>query len=135
MQYARIRVYAEVGQVMEVSFDWLEYGEKTHPACLVCFDDAYAGVGTYALPVMSSRNQRGSVYVITDLVGGALYMDAAKLGELAAAGWTVGNHTTDHTRLSTLDLATATAKIADASSWLAAECAGLGRQALCVSIQ
>jgi peptidoglycan/xylan/chitin deacetylase (PgdA/CDA1 family) len=90
------------------------------PATLFTFDDEWANVHTNALPKMVSRNVPGTMYVVTDHVGTGDYMSVAQLLALQSAGWTVANHTTDHTDLNTLSLAEQTAHIADARTQLLA---------------
>lgn len=89
----------------------------------VTFDDAYASVLEHALPVLADLGIPGSVYPVTDLVGGAapmawpgidgwiggpherelLGMGWDGLRTLADAGWEVGSHTCGHPWLPACD--------------------------------
>lgn len=89
---------------------------------VVTFDDAYSSVLERALPVMSSLDVPGTVYVPTDYVAGEGALRWASLGQwlgtphedelrcmgwedlrdLAAAGWEIGSHTRAHPKLPSL---------------------------------
>lgn len=80
------------------------------------FDDGYASVHDHALPILDDVGWTGTVYPVTDELGGRNRWDAAspgidelrlvdrrQLAELAASGWEVGGHTHTHRSLPTLD--------------------------------
>jgi peptidoglycan/xylan/chitin deacetylase (PgdA/CDA1 family) len=91
-------------------------GGHTEPACLLTFDDGYADVFHYALPVMERRGWRAVVFVSTELVGevehhpvrGALqHMTWEQLEELTRRGHIVASHGSAHIPYSRFDLPTA----------------------------
>lgn len=117
MLRARVRAHATPGAESH-SFDTLRTGVAARPAVLFTFDDGNASVASLAYPYMRSRDVVGTAYAITDLVGTAGYMTAAQLQEMDANGWDIGNHTSDHTNLSTLTQAQAEAKLTAAKAAL-----------------
>jgi peptidoglycan/xylan/chitin deacetylase (PgdA/CDA1 family) len=75
----------------------------THCRVSVTFDDGLASVYSIALPEMERLGLRGTVFVISDLIGGE-YMGHAvatkkMLLSLSSAGWEIGSHTKTHPRL------------------------------------
>ncbi len=111
---------AEVG--FEVSFDELRTGATgLRPAFLWTFDDGYDENYDDVLPYLSARGAAATIYVTANRVGtGASWITLPHLQALYDAGWAVGNHTWDHTDLSTLSQAAATAKIRQGYDWLVA---------------
>lgn len=71
------------------------------PAVVIMFDDGWASVFNLALPEMKARRMRGTIYVVSDWIGGS-YCSVEQLQELDNQGWTVGNHTKGHENLTTL---------------------------------
>jgi len=92
------------------------------PAVMLTFDDEYESVYTEAFKnVLEPLGIPATFYVVTNAIDGEndpTYVTTAELLEMDAAGWSIGNHTTDHTLLTTVDIPTATAKIADAKTVL-----------------
>jgi peptidoglycan/xylan/chitin deacetylase (PgdA/CDA1 family) len=78
---------------------------------LIQFDDGADDVYQYGFPYMQEKGVKGTCYAVTSLIGTAGYMTWAQLLELHAAGWTIGNHTQNHTDLTTLSQADATTEI------------------------
>lgn len=80
-------------------------------AVLVTFDDAYAGVGEHAAPVLEELAIPSVLYVPAELIGREArwltdrhpLMTAAQLRAVAAGGMAIGAHGLDHTDLTTLD--------------------------------
>jgi peptidoglycan/xylan/chitin deacetylase (PgdA/CDA1 family) len=90
---------------------------------VLTFDDAFASVKTYALPVLSRLGIRGTVFAPTEYVSRRAHLawsgldqweqtpDAAELtpmtwddlGELAELGWEIGSHSKTHLPLTSLD--------------------------------
>jgi peptidoglycan/xylan/chitin deacetylase (PgdA/CDA1 family) len=89
----------------------------------ITFDDAFASVARYAVPILARHRVPATVFAPTDFMdGGAALawpgtdhwraspfagelaaMDWAGLRALADAGWEIGSHTCSHPRLTTLD--------------------------------
>jgi len=87
------------------------------PAVMITFDDEYRSVYEEAFAYMQTKGVKGTFYVMTDAIGGTNdppYITAEQLLEMDAAGWSIGNHTTDQTVLSEVSLEVATGKILDA---------------------
>jgi peptidoglycan/xylan/chitin deacetylase (PgdA/CDA1 family) len=105
---------------VELSFDELRSGVRgVMPAFMWRFDDGYDEVYQDVLPYLSGLGQKGTMYLRTDSVGtGGRYITLPHLQALYDAGWALGNHTSDHTDLTTVDQATAAAKISAGTSWL-----------------
>jgi peptidoglycan/xylan/chitin deacetylase (PgdA/CDA1 family) len=93
---------AASGKVAVSSYDNLMVGVKAIPVVLLRFDDASTTQYSVAFPYMKAAGIRGTIYPITSLIGTAGYLTAAQLLEMQAAGWIVGNHTQNHTDLTTL---------------------------------
>ncbi|MEA2649113.1 MAG: hypothetical protein QOG61_1548, partial [Candidatus Binataceae bacterium] len=97
---------------------WVRHGASL-PAkpVLICFDDAYADIGDYALPVLRNHGFGAVVYVVTDQVGGTnawdepngwgghRLMDGAAIKNWAAQGIEFGAHTRTHRDLTSLNAA------------------------------
>jgi peptidoglycan/xylan/chitin deacetylase (PgdA/CDA1 family) len=104
-----------------------EVGGHPEPACLLTFDDGYADVFHYALPIMDRRGWRAVVFVSTDLVGkveqhpvrGPLqHMTWEQLQELTRRGHIVASHGSAHIPYSRFELATAQLDIDNAQQIL-----------------
>jgi peptidoglycan/xylan/chitin deacetylase (PgdA/CDA1 family) len=87
-------------------------GGHPEPTCLLTFDDGYADVFDYALPIMERRGWRAVVFVSTDLIGkieqhpvrGHLqHMTWEQLEELTRRGHVVASHGSAHIPYSRLD--------------------------------
>ena len=106
----------------EVCFDELRAGlTGLKAAFLWTFDDGYDENYTDLLPYLSARQEGATIYVIPSRVGsGGSYITLPHLQALYEAGWAVGNHTWDHTDLTSVDQATAAAKIQQGYDWLVA---------------
>jgi peptidoglycan/xylan/chitin deacetylase (PgdA/CDA1 family) len=111
-------------------------GAKT---LVITFDDAFASVKNYALPVLMDLGVKGTVFVPTDYIsrqarlawpGLAHWEQSADadeliamtwddLGELAELGWEIGSHSRTHPLLTTLDDDALTVELRDSR----AECA------------
>jgi len=75
------------------------------PAVLFTFDDGDASLWSQAYTYMSSRNVRGTGYVVTDWVNGTNRVTWTQLSEMGIAGWTIGNQTNSNADLSLLSIA------------------------------
>jgi len=111
--YISIKVGKKTGTVSQVSYDLISTGPIVKPAVMLTFDDGSDSVYNIAYPLMKARNMVGTAYIISDYIGSAGYMTAAQLQELNANGWDIGNHTSDHTNLTTLTQAEAETKMND----------------------
>jgi peptidoglycan/xylan/chitin deacetylase (PgdA/CDA1 family) len=72
-------------------------------AVALTFDDGNLSDYTSALPELSARGFAATFFVSPALVGRDGYASWAQLGEMAAAGMTIGGHGLDHTPLAALD--------------------------------
>jgi peptidoglycan/xylan/chitin deacetylase (PgdA/CDA1 family) len=73
----------------------------TTPAAplMFTFDDGNASVYSEAFSYMASKGIKGTAYIVTGSIGDAGKATAANLQAMFAAGWTIGNHSRDHTLL------------------------------------
>jgi peptidoglycan/xylan/chitin deacetylase (PgdA/CDA1 family) len=89
------------------------------PKVVFMFDDGNETDYTEALPYLSQYGYPAITYVNTDTIGADGRLDEAQLGELAAEGWLIGSHTTDHSNLHGLESPEQIeAKVAGAKQWL-----------------
>jgi peptidoglycan/xylan/chitin deacetylase (PgdA/CDA1 family) len=117
----RVLLTSKVGQICSVSWDSLTINPVEQPMVVFTVDDKYLSVYTEMFKFMQSRGVLGTFYVNSASVDGVNdppYVTSAQLVEMHNAGWDIANHTTDHTDLSTVDLATGTAKLADCKTAL-----------------
>ncbi|TKJ28122.1 polysaccharide deacetylase family protein [Blastococcus sp. CCUG 61487] len=91
------------------------------------FDDGYLDFLEYAVPVLDRHGMTGTVYVVTDRLGGENdwdegprlpLMDADQVRRVAAAGHEVGSHSATHAHLSGLDAAALRAEVAGSRATL-----------------
>jgi peptidoglycan/xylan/chitin deacetylase (PgdA/CDA1 family) len=105
-----------------VTFDNLVTCVSAGPACAIMFDDAYADVIANALPRFRERGLRASFGVNSDRVGtGAFASQAQLLSARQDQGWSLANHSTDHSNLVTVSgsgQAAVEAKITPCTSYL-----------------
>ena len=99
-------------------------GEGVLPArpIAITFDDAYDSVVRHALPTLTARGWRCTVFAVTTCVGKsnvwdpsaprATLLDAAALRALHDAGHEVGSHSRRHRRITTLSAAEAADELA-----------------------
>jgi peptidoglycan/xylan/chitin deacetylase (PgdA/CDA1 family) len=98
----RLSVTPKTGQVAQISFDTLKWGEVKKRAILITFDDNEITQYTKAYPLMRARQMVGTTYQISDTIGTVGHLSVAQLIELNGQGWDVGNHAKTHTSLATL---------------------------------
>jgi len=125
MLWARVEVTANSGQTQtaSVSFDDLRYGVRATPAVIMSFDDGDATVYNAAFPIMAARGILGTSYVISSQVGNSEYpetMTLAQVTSLYASGWDIGNHSVDHTNLTTLSVDAAQQELSGCAAFLTA---------------
>lgn len=83
------------------------------------FDDGNETDYTEALPYLSRFDYPAISYVNTDTIGNDGRLSETQLQELKTAGWLVGSHTTDHSRLPKFsDTAEIERRVRDAKQWL-----------------
>jgi len=101
--YLRLRIDACATGTANIYFDslyTLEYKPMSYG--MINFDNGYESVYTLAYPVLSALGIKATVYINSDFIGNEEHMTLSQLQELYGAGWTIGNHTTDHTNLAAL---------------------------------
>ena len=117
----QFRLYYEPQTSMNVTFLELKKNIDGVPRMVLSFDDGYTSVFTTAFPIMQQYGIKGTVYLNSAYVGddGRLTLD--QLHQLYDAGWTIANHTPEHTDLTTLTSVTAIkAVIQQGINWLLA---------------
>lgn len=91
----QLRITSKMGDG-SASFDHLYYDRRATPKIIITFDDNWLTQFTEAFPYMMRKGVPGTVYAIQETIGFDRYMSLSQLKEVYAAGWDVGNHTTDH---------------------------------------
>ncbi len=94
----RVRLQCEVdkepARSVDVSFDSLSFGIHSIAGAEFAFDDGSNQQYDNAFLYMKQLGIRGNLWAETDLVGvDSDYLSWTKVKEMAAAGWTIGNHT------------------------------------------
>lgn len=101
---AHLAIWSGVGspitQADASKIAWL--GNPPRGGVALFFDDGYASQYSTCYAYMQPRGIRGTAYIISDLIGTASYLTSANLVTMDTAGWDIGNHTKDHTNLTTL---------------------------------
>ncbi|MES2304441.1 MAG: polysaccharide deacetylase family protein [Gemmatimonadota bacterium] len=101
------------GRVRVVSIAELLALPEDCDAVALTFDDALASVASEAAPLLADAGLHGTVFVVTDHVGGdnrwrgvtdpgipvAAVLDWDALGRLVESGWSAGSHTRTHPHL------------------------------------
>jgi peptidoglycan/xylan/chitin deacetylase (PgdA/CDA1 family) len=103
-------------------FDTFYYGKAlpTRPMILT-FDDGYADVYTYALPLLLAHHYRGVFYIITGMIGGN-YMTWDEVRTLDRSGMQIASHTIHHVNIGHPPANTTTQKeLVDSKSKLESE--------------
>jgi peptidoglycan/xylan/chitin deacetylase (PgdA/CDA1 family) len=98
----RIRHKGDAGQQAVFTYDAIYMGQAREPAVVLCFDNSNDSVYDTAYPIMRAHNMVGTIYTVTDEVGGGGKCTWAELVELQGKGWVIGNHSEDHTDFTTL---------------------------------
>ncbi|HWA59385.1 MAG TPA: polysaccharide deacetylase family protein [Gemmatimonadales bacterium] len=127
-QLAYVRRHHDVVPI-EQAIALLRSGARLRrPVAAITFDDGYLSVFEAARPVMSEFRVPGCCYISTGLVGtdrrfehdathplreqfGVMSWEQVRL--LAEEGWSIGGHTVNHPRLSTLDRPTLERELAE----------------------
>jgi peptidoglycan/xylan/chitin deacetylase (PgdA/CDA1 family) len=117
----RLRCDAAASQVCTVVFDSYYINLFDRPKLMIHFDDARTSCYTQGYPYMASKGLKGTVFVNGGNLDQATWMTSAQVLEMYNAGWDVGNHTIDHTNLTSLGTqALMQDKIAQQTAWFAA---------------
>ena|GEM_PF-1923431 len=88
---------------------------------VLTFDDGYVGFYENVLPVLKMYNLKASLYVMSSVPGGLLYVSVEQLKEIRDSGLVeIGCHTRTHPDLTTLSLAGMEAEIVEAKAELEA---------------
>jgi uncharacterized repeat protein (TIGR01451 family) len=121
----RFQISGSSGVGPSYSIDDLQMGAQSRPAVMLTFDDAeYSSQYATDFPIMRQHGIRGTAYPISIEEWGALTWD--QLREMAAAGWTIGNHTRTHPHLTQLTEDQQETELADAMNDLTAHELGAG---------
>lgn len=75
------------------------------PLLSITFDDGYAGVYTYASPLLQQYGFLTTQYIIINGVGKSAYMSLDQIKALQAKGHEIGSHTVSHPRLADISSA------------------------------
>lgn len=115
----RFQLKARAGNVCSASFDCLKAGRDSLPRVLFTFDDGYASAYTEGLSYMHSKGLKGTFYLVPELIGRANYMTPEQINDAHDKGWALGNHTYDHTNLTSLTtLEDVKEKLQQCTDWL-----------------
>ena len=114
----RVELVADTGSVAQANFDDLRAGVAARPAVVMSFDDGDASVYSTAYPIMRARGLRGTAYIVSSSVGASGKMTLTQLRVLDADGWDIGNHSSTHRDLATLDLASVEKELDDCAGFL-----------------
>ncbi len=91
---------------------------------LLTFDDGAKSVYQYGYPIMSPAGINGTVFAVTDSIGGYFegrqMMNAAELRDLQANGWEIGSHSKSHADFLSLPLEQAMSELAASKAALQA---------------
>jgi peptidoglycan/xylan/chitin deacetylase (PgdA/CDA1 family) len=85
--------------LFEEVLDWA----ATQPKVQISFDDGNASDVSIALPALQSRSLKATFFPIGGRLGEVGSVDEAGLGELVAAGMTIGSHGMNHLKWQGLD--------------------------------
>jgi peptidoglycan/xylan/chitin deacetylase (PgdA/CDA1 family) len=92
-------------------------GEGRGYICIT-FDDAYESDYTVAYAALSKYDIPATSFVVTDRIGDDGWLTAEQIQEMYAAGWEIGSHGRDHTRLTDLPEAEVIAQMEDSKAAL-----------------
>lgn len=101
LQYLQQKGYHMV-TVAELA-ERLASGKNVEKYIALSFDDGYTDNYTEAFPLLKKYGARGTFSVINSKIGGDIYMNAAQLKEMRAAGMEIASHTFSHNRLEDID--------------------------------
>lgn len=82
----------------------IEDAGKYEKPVIITFDDGYIDVYTYAYPILQKYNFKSNFYIISDSIGGDVYVTQEMVKEMSDSGLVeIGSHTVSHPTLSSLD--------------------------------
>jgi peptidoglycan/xylan/chitin deacetylase (PgdA/CDA1 family) len=81
------------------------------------FDDGYASVYQYAIPILNARGIRSTQAIISDYLGG-LYVTKAQMLEMQSQGHEIASHTRTHAHLTEITQSEAVDEISNSKSRL-----------------
>lgn len=98
--------------------DEIGFTHKEKLQVLIVFDDGLAPIYQNAYTYMEDLGLKGTVYTITNLVNVGGHLNLTQLEEMQDTGWTIANHSDDHTNLYETSLENQIARIGNAKTWL-----------------
>ncbi|WP_435163693.1 polysaccharide deacetylase family protein [Paenibacillus glycanilyticus] len=114
----RIRLFATTGCTATVSFDDLRNQVVLLPRITVTFDDGWKSSYDYGIQYMNAKGLKGTMYIISNLVGSPDFMSLAECVDCYEKGWALGNHTMDHLDLATLTPSEIQSQLLGCTEWL-----------------
>ena len=118
MRQMRFTLFDTKTKSPNLSFDYMLVDREYMPRCLLCFDDGFTSQYLLYADYMDDYHIRGTINVISSAVGKGSYANLEQLTEMHEAGWTVANHCTHHTDLSTQTYAQQLALIQGCDTYL-----------------
>ena len=115
----RVRVSAAAALGTTAYYDSYYVNPYSRPKVLYTFDDVIDTCYTIAYPYMKTRGIKGTAYAAGGYIDTAGYMTTAQLKTMQADGWLIGNHTYNHTNLTTLTIPEMITEVATQDRWLA----------------
>jgi len=114
----KFRIARDTGVATQFNIGGIVTDNPNMGGFVICFDDAKAGVYTYAYPLIKAKGWRACVGVISDKVGDAGYMTLAQIQELHTAGWDICNHSNTHAVMNGLTMAQVVSEIQTCQNYL-----------------
>lgn len=118
----RIAITANTGMQYDIHFDSIILNTAAKPMCILTFDGGWLGQYSTALPILQAAGMVGSSFLTSSVTANptALLMNVAQAKTLEAAGWYIGNHSTQHLNPSNLTEAEFKAEVSGCIQWLTA---------------
>jgi peptidoglycan/xylan/chitin deacetylase (PgdA/CDA1 family) len=78
----------------------ISYNARSIPKVVLTFDDGWQDNYDHAFPILEEYGIKATTYAVSDFVQGSNpdYMRGATLDQLYAAGWDIGNHSSNHAK-------------------------------------
>ena len=119
----KLRVWVPADRTLNINFDSLYYGIYARPKVLITFDDGWTSAYTQGYAYMNPRGLKATYYIISNSLAAGSdsadgYMSLASAQAMYAKGNDIGNHTTDHSTLTTLSEADFNTKVGGCSTYL-----------------
>lgn len=115
----RVRLSASVANAAIAYYDSYFTNPYSRPKILYTFDDVIDTCYTIGYPYMKARGIKGTAYAAGGFIDTAGYMTTAQLRTLQDDGWLIGNHTYNHTNLTTLSIPDMVTEIGLQDKWMA----------------